>query len=56
MDKGARDERVQGKLVARHCDLVVNEAHKMSATFSGDEVKYTRRYHAAPKGAPGEPA
>ena len=25
--------------------VVVDEAHKMSATYFGNEVKYTARYH-----------
>jgi len=47
LDKSARDEAVQAKLAAPDCrwDLVVvDEAHKMSATFFGGEVKYTKRY------------
>jgi SNF2 family DNA or RNA helicase len=47
LDKCARDEAVQAKLAAPDCrfDLVVvDEAHKMSATFFGGEVKYTKRY------------
>ncbi len=47
LDKSARDESVQAKLAAPECrwDLVVvDEAHKMSATFFGGEVKYTKRY------------
>ncbi len=47
LDKSARDETVQAKLAAPDCrwDLVVvDEAHKMSATFFGGEVKYTKRY------------
>ena len=47
LDKLARDERVQALLTAPECfwDLVVvDEAHKMSATFFGGEVKYTKRY------------
>jgi len=47
MDKLARNEDVQEKLSAQDCryDLVVcDEAHKMSATFFGGEVKYTKRY------------
>ncbi|MFN4073985.1 MAG: helicase-related protein [Thermus sp.] len=47
LDKLARDEAVQAKLAAPEChwDLViVDEAHKMSATFFGGEVKYTKRY------------
>lgn len=47
LDKCARDEKVQARLSAPECrwDLVVvDEAHKMSATFFGGEVKYTKRY------------
>src|SRR5437773_2609183 len=47
LDKLSRDEDVQQKLSAPECrfDLVVcDEAHKMSATFFGGEVKYTKRY------------
>ncbi|MGE5571726.1 MAG: helicase-related protein [Bacteroidota bacterium] len=47
LDKLARDEATQAKLTAPDCrwDLVVvDEAHKMSATFFGGEVKYTKRY------------
>ncbi|MCG3203344.1 MAG: RNA polymerase-associated protein RapA [Gammaproteobacteria bacterium] len=47
LDKLSRNEDVQQKLSAPDCryDLVVcDEAHKLSATFFGDEVKYTKRY------------
>ena len=47
LDKLSRDENVQQKLQALdgRWDLVVcDEAHKMSATFFGGEVKYTKRY------------
>ena len=47
LDKLARDEAVQQKLAAPNCryDLIVcDEAHKLSATFFGGEVKYTKRY------------
>lgn len=47
LDKLSRDEDVQQKISAPDCrfDLVVcDEAHKMSATFFGGEVKYTKRY------------
>ena len=47
LDKLARNEAVQEKLQAPDCrwDLVVcDEAHKMSATIFGGEIKYTRRY------------
>ena len=48
LDKLSRDEDVRHKLQAPECrwDLVVcDEAHKLSATFFGGEVKYTKRYH-----------
>jgi superfamily II DNA or RNA helicase len=48
LDKLSRDEDVQVKLQAPDCqwDLVVcDEAHKLSATIFGGEVKYTKRYH-----------
>ena len=48
LDKLARDDALQEKLQAPDCrwDLVVcDEAHKMSATFTGGEVRYTKRYH-----------
>jgi len=47
LDKLARNEDVQRKLGApdNRYDLVVcDEAHKLSATFFGGEVKYTKRY------------
>ncbi len=47
LDKLARNEDIQAKLSARDCeyDLVIcDEAHKMSATFFGGEIRYTKRY------------
>ena len=47
LDKLSRNEDVQQKLSAIECryDLIVcDEAHKLSATFFGGEVKYTKRY------------
>jgi SNF2 family DNA or RNA helicase len=47
LDKLSRNEDVQQKLAAPDCrwDLVVcDEAHKLSATFFGGEIKYTKRY------------
>src|SRR5574337_1066880 len=47
LDKLSRDEGVQAKLQAPEAgwDLVVfDEAHKLSATFFGGEIKYTKRY------------
>ena len=41
----SRNEDVQAKLEHTDWDLVVvDEAHKMSATYFGNEVKYTKRY------------
>jgi superfamily II DNA or RNA helicase len=50
LDKLSRDEDVQAKLAAPDCgwDLIVcDEAHKLSATFFGTEVKFTKRYKLA---------
>ena len=47
LDKLARDEQVQQQLQAPDAgwDLVVcDEAHKMSASFFGGEIRYTKRY------------
>ena len=47
LDKLSRNEDVQAKLAAPDCrwDLVVcDEAHKMSATTFGGEIKYTKRH------------
>src|SRR5262245_8703986 len=45
LDKLSRNEDVQEKLKQTDWDLVVcDEAHKMSATFFGSEIKYTKRY------------
>src|SRR5881396_240907 len=47
LDKLSRNEDVQQKLSAPDCrwDLIVcDEAHKMSATYFGGEIKYTKRY------------
>ncbi len=47
LDKLARDEDVQALLQARDggWDLVIcDEAHKMSASFFGGEIRYTKRY------------
>src|SRR3989440_514337 len=47
LDKLSRNEDVQEKLKAPDggWDLIVcDEAHKMSATFFGGEIKYTKRY------------
>jgi superfamily II DNA or RNA helicase len=50
LDKLSRNEDVQQKLTHPDCryDLIVcDEAHKLSATFFGGEVKYTKRYRLA---------
>ena len=47
LDKLSRNEDVQDKLRAPDCrwDLIVcDEAHKMSASIFGGEIKYTKRY------------
>ncbi len=47
LDKLSRNEAVQEKLSAQDCryDLIVcDEAHKLSATFFGGKVNYTKRY------------
>ena len=47
LDKLSRNEDVQDKLAADGChyDLIIcDEAHKMSATLAGKEIKYTKRY------------
>src|SRR5208337_2382381 len=45
LDKLSRNADVQAKLEQTDWDLIVcDEAHKMSATYFGSEVKYTKRY------------
>lgn len=45
LDKLARSDELQQKLRVSDWDLIVcDEAHKMSATVWGGEVKYTRRF------------
>lgn len=45
LDKLARDEALQEKLKVTEWDVIVcDEAHKMSATVWGNEVKYTKRF------------
>lgn len=45
LDKLARNDELQEKLKVSEWDLIVcDEAHKMSATIWGGEVKYTRRF------------
>src|SRR5437016_4421550 len=45
LDKLSRNEDVQEKLKQTDWDLIVcDEAHKMSATYNGNEIHYTKRY------------
>lgn len=45
LDKLARNEDIQVKLGNSMWDLIVcDEAHKMSATYFGNEAKYTKRF------------
>ena len=45
LDKLARNDQIQEKLKVSEWDLIVcDEAHKMSATVWGGEVKYTKRF------------
>jgi superfamily II DNA or RNA helicase len=45
LDKFSRDEDLQAKLQQTDWDLVVfDEAHKLSASIFGGEIKYTKRY------------
>lgn len=46
LDKLSRNDEIQEKLRVTDWDLIVcDEAHKMSATVFGNEVKYTKRYN-----------
>jgi superfamily II DNA or RNA helicase len=50
LDKLSRNEEIQQKIMAadNRYDLVVcDEAHKLSASYFGGEVKYTKRYRLA---------
>jgi superfamily II DNA or RNA helicase len=45
LDQLSRSEELQEKLKATHWDLIiVDEAHKLSASFTGNEVKKTQRF------------
>ena len=47
LDKLARDEQAQAKLAVpdnRYDLVVIDEAHKLSASFFGGEITYTKRY------------
>ncbi|MBD2777612.1 helicase-related protein [Iningainema tapete] len=44
-DKSSEDKKLQQNLKETNWDLIIcDEAHKMSASFSGNEVKQTKRY------------
>lgn len=46
LDQLARNEDLQAKLEQTDWDLVIiDEAHKMSASYYGNEARYTKRYH-----------
>jgi len=48
LDHLARNDEIQAKLEQTDWDLIVcDEAHKMSASFFGGEVKETKRYKLA---------
>lgn len=51
LDMLARNDELQEKLMSsREWDLIIcDEAHRMSATYFGGEVKYTRRYQLGQK-------
>ncbi len=45
LDHISRNEELQAKLEQTDWDLIIcDEAHKMSATYFGGEVSYTKRY------------
>ncbi len=45
LDKLSRNEDVQAKLRVTDWDLIIcDEAHKMSASYFGGEIRYTKRY------------
>lgn len=46
LDKLSRNEDVQAKLKAAEWDIVIiDEAHKLSATVTGNKINYTKRYN-----------
>ncbi|HXT37117.1 MAG TPA: DEAD/DEAH box helicase, partial [Chloroflexota bacterium] len=50
LDKLSRDQDLQARLDVTDWDLVVcDEAHKLSASYTGGEVKYTKRYQLGQK-------
>ena len=55
LDKLSRDESVQDKLTNPDCqwDLIIfDEAHKLAATYAGNDPKYTKRYQLAQRLGP----
>ena len=45
LDHLSRNEEVQARLEQTDWDLIIcDEAHKMAASYTGDEIKYTKRY------------
>ncbi len=53
LDRLARNEDLQARLERIDWDLVVfDEAHKLSATYFGQEAKYTKRYNFAQRIGP----
>lgn len=50
LDQLSRNEELQAKLEQTDWDLIVcDEAHKMSASYFGNEAKYTKRYRLGQK-------
>ena len=52
LDKLSRNEDVQAKLLHHEChyDLIIfDEAHKLAASYYGNEISYTKRYQLAQK-------
>lgn len=46
LDKLSRNEEVREKLKVTDWDLIIcDEAHKMSASYFGGEIRFTKRYH-----------
>ena len=54
LDMLARDQDLQEKMKSsREWDFIIcDEAHRMSATYSGGEIKYTKRYQLGQKLSP----
>ena len=55
LDKLARDESLHAKMEVDGCEwdlIIVDEAHKMSASYFGQKVNYTRRFNLGRKLSP----